>query len=290
MSSSPQDLQIHVRFRGNVFGPFTPDELRDLIRHGRSASTWQISLDKQTWRPITELEALVRSACLPLQLDTDDLPGSIDDVSAPVGVPLSVTGQPSSGHETQAGTISTGGTAEALWYYADGEQRVGPVPESRIIALIREGVLKPSTLVWTVNMETWRPVSETRLRRALPEVVTVNRQPGPSFARETAAPPLLPIRRMSMSLNRDRLEFGLIALASVAGVSMVLKLLLLPVSGGGLHLLVELTECGVLASLILVALAGRAWLKEAFATETDLNDLTPPDLQHQTQVPPDVPP
>lgn len=291
MSPSSQDLQIHVRFRGNIFGPFTPDELRDLIRRGRSASTWEISLDRQSWRPISELESLVRSAHLPLQLDTDELPETFDEDGLPAGVTLSIPGQPLSAPSTRDGAgATTGGATEALWYYADGDQRMGPVPESRMIALIREGVIKPATLVWTLNMETWRPVSETRLKRALPEAVVTDRRPTPVLTGEAPAPALPPIRRLSLSLNLDRLQFGLVALASVAGVSLVLRLLSLLLSGSGLYLLVELSECGVLAGLILVALAARAWLREAFPTETPLGDLMRPDTHHEEKGPPDISP
>ncbi|MGB9688192.1 GYF domain-containing protein [Thermogutta sp.] len=287
MSSSPHDLQIHVRFRGNVFGPFTPDELRDLVRRGRSASTWEISLDRQTWRPIGELETLVRSACLPLQFDVDKLPATIDENGAPSAVSVYSPGQSAPGSGTSEGTNATSpGTGEALWYYADGEEHVGPVPESRIIALIREGVLKASSLVWTLNMETWRPVSETRLRRVLPKAVAADRTPMPMATGDTPVPSLPSVSGISVSLNRDRLKFGLVALACIAGVCLLLKLLLLPSSGGGLHLLAELSECGVLVGLILVALAGQAWLNETFPTERARDRI--PGGQGQDDVFPDA--
>ena len=44
----------------------------------------------------------------------------------------------------------------AMWYYATGNERKGPIEES---ALVQMAVLQPSTLVWKAGMSGWMPAS-----------------------------------------------------------------------------------------------------------------------------------
>lgn len=46
------------------------------------------------------------------------------------------------------------------WFYIQGEQRIGPVEESELFRLVREGRLAPGDLIWNSSMgEQWRPAS-----------------------------------------------------------------------------------------------------------------------------------
>lgn len=45
------------------------------------------------------------------------------------------------------------------WYYAVGGQRLGPVSQAGYEQLVREGVIKPDTLVWRQGMSAWQPQS-----------------------------------------------------------------------------------------------------------------------------------
>jgi uncharacterized RDD family membrane protein YckC len=45
------------------------------------------------------------------------------------------------------------------WYYAINGQRQGPVSESDIERLAREGVIQPDTLVWRQGLPNWQPFS-----------------------------------------------------------------------------------------------------------------------------------
>ncbi len=49
---------------------------------------------------------------------------------------------------------------EADWYYERGGQQQGPVPKSKLEALLRSGELGPTTLVWTESMEEWTPATK----------------------------------------------------------------------------------------------------------------------------------
>jgi len=43
------------------------------------------------------------------------------------------------------------------WYYADGEQQVGPLSEAEFAELVQAGKIQPDTLVWHEGMDNWEP-------------------------------------------------------------------------------------------------------------------------------------
>lgn len=50
---------------------------------------------------------------------------------------------------------------EPGWFYAvDGEQR-GPVPLTRLRAMLRDGAVDGATLVWREGMQDWAPIADT---------------------------------------------------------------------------------------------------------------------------------
>lgn len=46
------------------------------------------------------------------------------------------------------------------WYYVQGSERVGPVEESDLRALVLQGVLKDDSYVWRKGFENWQRMSE----------------------------------------------------------------------------------------------------------------------------------
>lgn len=50
--------------------------------------------------------------------------------------------------------------AEAIWYFADGDEERGPVTEAQIRTLIGTGNLKADDLVWREGMDDWQPAGE----------------------------------------------------------------------------------------------------------------------------------
>jgi|GEM_PF-4518444 len=49
------------------------------------------------------------------------------------------------------------------WFYAKDSQKIGPLPESEIRALIEKGTLSKDTLVWTDGMNDWLPTIDVPL-------------------------------------------------------------------------------------------------------------------------------
>lgn len=48
------------------------------------------------------------------------------------------------------------------WYYAQGDQRQGPISDSELDALIAAGTVNENTLVWKEGMAAWTPLKEAR--------------------------------------------------------------------------------------------------------------------------------
>ena len=48
------------------------------------------------------------------------------------------------------------------WYYAEADQQKGPVDESSLDELVRQGVVRDDTLVWREGMASWQPHASVR--------------------------------------------------------------------------------------------------------------------------------
>ena len=70
------------------------------------------------------------------------------------------------------------------WYYARDNAQYGPLSLEEIKALIADGTVRTSTLVWENGMESWSLARETELESFLPE------EPPPPFPLD--APPPFP--------------------------------------------------------------------------------------------------
>ena len=54
------------------------------------------------------------------------------------------------------------------WYYAKDEQQVGPIDQSQFEALVGEGAIGLSTLVWHQDMADWQPYGEVATQAPAP--------------------------------------------------------------------------------------------------------------------------
>jgi hypothetical protein len=82
--------------------------------------------------------------------------------------------------------------AEAMWYYSQNRQQMGPVSEEEMKSKLHTGLLVGNTLVWKDGMSDWKPISEvpelfTSLNSFAPPSVTGG---SPS---QNLAPPAIPI-------------------------------------------------------------------------------------------------
>jgi TM2 domain-containing membrane protein YozV len=54
-----------------------------------------------------------------------------------------------------------------MWYYQQGNNRMGPVDEATIRSLMATGAISIDTLVWTTGMANWVPLQQTSLASGL---------------------------------------------------------------------------------------------------------------------------
>lgn len=52
------------------------------------------------------------------------------------------------------------GVADRSWFYIHGGQQMGPIEESGLRSLLRDGTLDGSTQVWTEGMDSWQPAAD----------------------------------------------------------------------------------------------------------------------------------
>jgi hypothetical protein len=72
---------------------------------------------------------------------------------------------------------------DTQWYYGVGDQRVGPIANDSLIALIQAAQIRPESLVWRAGMTNWVPAQQVpELAAALAESAHLRR----------AAPPIVP--------------------------------------------------------------------------------------------------
>ena len=66
------------------------------------------------------------------------------------------------------------------WYYADGDNRVGPLEEAALDELIASGKVRPETLVWREGMPSWQPLRVVRDSTMGPVAVVRDSTMGPA--------------------------------------------------------------------------------------------------------------
>jgi uncharacterized RDD family membrane protein YckC len=74
------------------------------------------------------------------------------------------------------------------WYYASGGQQMGPVEESALDDLVRQGVVRDDTLVWRQGLPAWQPHGTARPRPAAPTPAFAPAPPPPAPAPVAAGP------------------------------------------------------------------------------------------------------
>lgn len=104
---------------GKTLGPFSREQLDSLQVRGRIKPEYLISPDRKSWKPVLEF--------------------------------FGETASTSDFADTTA--------VEDEWYYADDQQRVGPLTCSRLYELLKNGTLSPDDLVWREGFRDWVPAS-----------------------------------------------------------------------------------------------------------------------------------
>jgi len=137
--------RYYVRVRGVISGPFGLGQLQMMRRLERLARFHEVSPDGKSWSSASTVAALFPSSS----------PGQSQRVRRRCDSEKSEcteTPSPSGLAEPSPGQIH--------WYYANGEQVVGPISLDEFQRLIARGEVHQETLVWAEGMTSWLPYRE----------------------------------------------------------------------------------------------------------------------------------
>lgn len=121
----------YIRVRGRVLGPFDTTQLRKLRALGQFSRANEVSTDRLTWQPATDIEHLFAA------IREKAVPGKSSDASREAAPPAAF---------------------HPKWFYAIGTEQYGPVTTLELRGLMASGKLSPQDLVWKEGMTEWMPV------------------------------------------------------------------------------------------------------------------------------------
>lgn len=201
------DESLYVRDRGKVLGPFPADKMRTLIQQRRLGRHVEVSPDGVSWEAITDRPELLR-------------------VETPVRVQTPVQHEKT---EKQEHVNAVPQSDVEKWYFAIDNHEAGPVPISKLEALVVQGRLRSDDLVWTDGMPEWIRVSQVpQLNHLLASEQVGERRPR---GREGRKPSIAPDILQPLSASQGWLIFlGVVAMIWV-GLGVTLGVVLMV--GGG---------------------------------------------------------
>lgn len=130
--------RYYVRARGKISGPYDLVQLETLRRRGQLARFHEVSADGRTWAKAGSLSGIF-------------------EPPPPRAPRPAANARPSAAEPaTPPGGVATGsGPESAEWYYAVGDQPVGPIDAHDLKRRIDRGEVEPLTLVWREGMAGW---------------------------------------------------------------------------------------------------------------------------------------
>ncbi|MEX2673416.1 MAG: GYF domain-containing protein [Phycisphaeraceae bacterium] len=158
--------QVFVRFRGRVSGPFTAEQVKQMIKRGQLTRVHHVSTDRHNWK---RADTVLRQFQRPSPVISDESTGH---AKATAGEAASAVGEEES--EKGNGTTSSAAHAKRAWFYSLGDSEVGPIAEERLRQLLQGEGLDADTLFWREGMATWRPLEQTDLYDAGPSLETAS--------------------------------------------------------------------------------------------------------------------
>ncbi|MEX2121846.1 MAG: DUF4339 domain-containing protein [Pirellulales bacterium] len=138
------EVQLFIRVRGRVLGPYDHEKLQSLARRGQFSRLHEVSSDGASW---------VRASTYP------ELFTALAAATAETANPPSPAIDP--GHRDPKPATSlqvvppSAAPAGTLWYYSNSGTQQGPVELSYLEMLISGGRLSETDLVWNEGMTEW---------------------------------------------------------------------------------------------------------------------------------------
>lgn len=150
------DRDIYLRWRGQVTGPFSMDQVRSMLDGRRITRHCQVSDDRVTWRPIAKDDRFGAQRPMPAPIVLPASPAAVSAAERPA---------PAEQSRQRSRLRVSGETAEApgaehaargAWYYCQEEIVRGPVPTSSLQAMLSNGMLTRESLVCRDGERAWR--------------------------------------------------------------------------------------------------------------------------------------
>jgi len=158
------------------------------------------------------------------------------------------------------------------WYYAEGGKQIGPVEESALDDLVRQGTVRDDTLVWREGMAAWQRHSAVRGPSpgsppppAPPPAPAIDLQP--SYTQPSYSQPTYPQGSQAVGGARRFGGFWIRFLARLIdnlllGIALCILIVPLAIMGGGLGFLaanrpesIDITTVGLpIVSIILLTI------------------------------------
>jgi hypothetical protein len=127
-----------------VQGPFDDEKVRTLVRRGQLSRLHEISTDGASWNSGASYPELFASGGATTTATASAQTTAVETES-PVGA--------------QNNTFVASGSS-AVWYYAQGNNELGPVDMETLRSLLLARQIKPDTLVWREGMSQWAQAAQ----------------------------------------------------------------------------------------------------------------------------------
>ena len=145
------EIELYVRVRGRVLGPYDEGKLQSLARRGQLSRMHELSEDSIHWIPASTYPELFVSgeADIPV-VEPDPEPAPRKGMADQPPTDAAQLDQA----KTAAGSASPP-QADQEWYYEKNGAEIGPVDYAMLQQMIAMGQLEPDTQVWTKGMAEW---------------------------------------------------------------------------------------------------------------------------------------
>jgi hypothetical protein len=140
--------QFYLRVKGNVTGPVDRGQLEALIRRGRFARHNELSEDQgMTWFRASQYPELFQAK---LEAKKRKTPPKQQEVA--LQEPIQQT-------EEAVGVEATPNTDENVWFFAKGDEQIGPVSIADAKVMLISGNLSVDDFAWKEGFPEWVPVN-----------------------------------------------------------------------------------------------------------------------------------
>lgn len=139
MSEAQQSAgEYFVRARGKITGPFSVKQLKTLHEQGRLSPSFEISTDRQDWKPAKTLTNVFGGGGRKKQNRSKSAEGGRQS-------------------DPQQQTVPTD---DGSWYYNVNGQQVGPITFAELRSVAANNQLQPTDFVWRAGDPEWQPASQ----------------------------------------------------------------------------------------------------------------------------------